>query len=184
MCKIAALAFSLLFALVQPCFGATPDGTAVETVTLAVPADAAERLYLGVKATAGRFALSDIAGDILIVEIFSMYCPHCQRHAPKANELFAIIEADGKLKGRVKLIGIGVGNSAYEVGFFKNKYKIPFPLFDDTGSVLLGRLEGIRTPTFFAFKKTGGRFKAFFVEQGPHDDPRGFLDRVLMALPK
>ncbi|HPC46945.1 MAG TPA: redoxin domain-containing protein [Deltaproteobacteria bacterium] len=159
-----------------------PQGEVLETLVLSVPADAAERTYLGLGREAGRFALSDVASDIVIVEIFSMYCPHCQRHAPKANELFELIEADPKLKGRVKLIGVGVGNSAFEVKFFKKKYKIPFPLFDDAGSLVLGRLPGIRTPTFFALKKTGkGRISAFFLEKGPHDDPKAFLSRVIDA---
>ena len=40
------------------------------------------------------------------------------------NEMFRKIEADAKLKDRVKLIGIGVGNSAFEVQHFKKTYEI------------------------------------------------------------
>jgi len=128
---------------------------------------------------AGQFTLRDIDADIVIVEIFSMYCPHCQKHAPTANRLYEIIEADKRTRGRVKLIGIGVGNSAYEVKFFKKKYTTPFPLFDDANSQILNKLTGIRTPTFFGVRKRGSEVEAFFIEQGPHDDPDAFLKDVI-----
>ena len=36
--------------------------------------------------------------------------------------MFRKIESDDKLKGKVKLIGIGVGNSTFEVAHFKKFY--------------------------------------------------------------
>lgn len=167
----------------SPCLPAgIPHGEVMEALVLGVPADAAERAYLGLSRQTGTFTLSDVDAPIVIIEIFSMYCPHCQRHAPKANELYRIIEKDPAFRKRVKLIGVGVGNSAYEVKFFKKKYTIPFPLFDDAGSKVLGSLPGIRTPTFYAVMKTSQKkARTFFMEAGPHDDPQAFLMRVIDA---
>lgn len=170
---------ALVFMAATTLLGAVHFGDVIEKVNLAVPADAADRSYLGIEKKTGQFVLADIDADIVIIEIFSMYCPHCQRHAPTANKLYEIIESDRKTKGRVKLIGIGVGNSAYEVKFFKKKYTIPFPLFDDGSSLLLNKLTGIRTPTFFGIRRTGARVEAFFIEQGPHEDPAAFLKDVI-----
>jgi len=45
------------------------------------------------------------------------------------NEMFRKIEGDVKLKGKVKLIGIGVGNSAFEVNHFKKDLQYPVSAF-------------------------------------------------------
>lgn len=177
--KKLLLSVTFFFILVTTLSGAVYLGTVIERVALPVPADETDRRYLGIGQKSGQFTLGDIDAEIIIVEIFSMYCPHCQRHAPTANKLYEIIEADKKTRGRVKLIGIGVGNSAYEVKFFKKKYTIPFPLFDDGNSLILNQLTGIRTPTFFGVRKTGSKVEAFFIDQGPHDDPEAFLKNVI-----
>lgn len=92
-----------------------------------MPENESNREYLGLCGKQETTTLGRIGAEVLIVEIFSMYCPHCQKHAPKANELFHAIEGSDKYRGRIKLIGIGVGNSAFEVDIFRQKYAPPFP---------------------------------------------------------
>ena len=151
----------------------------IPQVKLSVPDDADVKTYLGIKQKSGQAMLSDIDGEIVIIEIFSMYCPYCQRHAPTANKLYQAIEEGKETRGKIKLVGIGAGNSPYEVKFFKKKYGVLFPLFDDANSAVLNSIRGIRTPSYFGIRKNGKTQSVFFTQQGPYDDAQTFLQTVL-----
>ena len=88
--------------------------------------------YLGVSG-GEPFSVNDIQGEVLIVQIFSMYCPHCQSDAPYVNELYKKIQNSSQIREKIKLLGIGAGNSNLEVDIFRQKYKVSFPLFEEIG---------------------------------------------------
>ncbi|HNY66224.1 MAG TPA: TlpA disulfide reductase family protein [Deltaproteobacteria bacterium] len=157
----------------------TDFGKAITQARLKVPEDAGVRSFLGIRQKSGQMSLADIDAEIIIVEIFSMYCPYCQKHAPMTNALHQAIEAGSDTRGKVKLIGIGVGNSPFEVKFFQKKYGILFPLFDDANSAVLNSLTGIRTPYYFGIRRNGTTLQTFFSRQGAFDDPQAFLKTVL-----
>ena len=73
-------------------------GEAFPPIKLDVPEDEAHQNYLGIR-SGKSFGLKQIDADVVIVEIFSMYCPHCQREAPTLNKLYQSIEADPALTG-------------------------------------------------------------------------------------
>ena len=148
-------------------------------IKLTVPADEQARKYLGLTEEGGQFGLSDIKADILIIEIFNMYCPFCQRHAPMANKLFQAIQARIDLKDRVKFIGLGISNSSYEVNIFRQKYSVQFPLFEDKGFLIVNALPGIRTPHYFSLRKSGDSMELFLSMQGSFDNEGVFLETVL-----
>lgn len=163
------------------CANAQPprEGGALPGVTLPVPQDGAEAGYLGV---AGRksFKISEIEADVVIVEIFSIYCPYCRQEAPILNDLYALIAKNETTRNRVKLIGIGAGNTPLEVKTFKEKYKVPFPLFADADFSLHELFGDVRTPYFTVIKiNRDGSHQVIYSEAGSIGDSQGFLRLVL-----
>jgi thiol-disulfide isomerase/thioredoxin len=173
----------------QAANAAPAAGERLPDFDLTWPASPDAAQYLGLPtepAGARRFAPGQIAGDLLLIEIFSMYCPHCQKEAPVVNRLFQRLQSDGALAGRIKVIGIGVGNSEFEVSHFRQSYAIPFPLFADGDFAIHRRLGEVRTPFFIGLHLRGARAgRIFFTQLGPFPDPDTFLDefRRLGGLP-
>jgi peroxiredoxin len=182
MLRIVATVLLLLpMAVLTAASAETPpaEGGVFPDIALTVPLDSELQNYLGVT-DSGDFRLPQIDTDVVIVEVFSMYCPHCQRQAPLVNRVYEIIEADTRFRGRIKLVGIGAGNSAYEVGIFKKKYGIPFPLFADEDFTIHEKLGEVRTPYFIGFRIRGdGTHEVFYSRLGGFADPQKFLERMI-----
>lgn len=157
-----------------------PVGGQLPAFTLPVPDSADHRAYLGLSEQKSVFAVPEIAAPVAIIEIFSMYCPHCQREAPIVNNLYNLIQNRPNLKGKIALIGIGVGNTQYEVDYFRKAYDIPFPLFPDPDFAIHGLMGEVRTPYFVAIQKEkGGGHRVIYSELGGFGKPDAFLDLIL-----
>ncbi len=147
-------------------------------VMMPAPETREHRDYLGLP-RGDSFSLSQVKADIVIVEILSMYCPFCQAEAPDVNELYALIEADPKLKGKVKIIGIVAGNTVLERDIFRDKFQVPFPLIPDGDFVLHKAMGEARTPYFMGVRLEEGTARVFYSRLGAFEDPASFLALIL-----
>ncbi|MDI9571357.1 MAG: TlpA disulfide reductase family protein [Pseudomonadota bacterium] len=126
------------------------------------------------------FNLPKPKDGVVIIQIFSMYCPYCQKDAPQVNRLYEMIEADPSLKGRVRLVGIGAGNSPYEVNVFRTKFNVRFPLYADPDFNIHKKLGEPRTPYFIALKiEPDGSHRIFYSQLGEIGSADDFLAEMI-----
>lgn len=154
-------------------------GGSLPEMKLLKPADSGDLKYLGLSGS-GTFSADQVKAQALIIQIFSMYCPYCQKDAPNVNRLFGLMENNPKLKGKIKILGIGVGNSPFEVNTFKKKYKVEFPLIPD-GDFKIHKIVGeVRTPYFIVAKLNGPKkLEVVYSRLGAHEDIEAFLAEIV-----
>jgi thiol-disulfide isomerase/thioredoxin len=148
---------------------------------LPMPGSEGDKGYLGLTGNE-NFKVGQIKAQVVIIEVFSFYCPHCQRTAAQINDLYQMIEKRTDLKGKIKMIGIGAKNSAYEVDAYKERYQVPFPLFPDEDMAITEKLSVKGTPTFIGVKVNGkGNQKQFYFGEGGFQDNQKFLTEIIRS---
>jgi thiol-disulfide isomerase/thioredoxin len=177
-----------LFFLVIPAYiamsaGAPPaPGSQLPDIQITFPPEQSDKSYLGLAGSSSTFRVPEVKGRVVIVEILSMYCPFCQKEAPVVNKLYGAIEKDPTLKGKIKILGIGVGNTVYEVELFRKKYAIPFPISPDPDSLIHKQVGEVRTPYFIAVKiNDNGSHEVIYSKLGSFGEVDPFLDILRKA---
>jgi thiol-disulfide isomerase/thioredoxin len=170
---------TLVYANSLPAAGPPQPGGQLPEFKFPMPTDRADRGYLGLSGWGSTFRIPEIKARVVIVEILSMYCPFCQKEAPLVNDLYGAIEKDATLKGKIKIVGVGAGNSAYEVEVFRKKYGIPFPVIPDPDYAAYNLYGEVRTPYFIAVKiNDNGTHEVIYSKLGSFGDVRAFLDTI------
>ena len=161
--------------------GGSGEPEALPALELPIPENLEHQEYLGVTGSPGElFAVRDIDTEILLIELFSMYCPFCQEEAPYVNELYEMMQALPADGPRVKIIGLGAGNSTFEVDHFSSTYDIEFPLFPDRDLSMYKALSGAGTPGFIGVKKNNDDSLVIVLRQsGGFHDKESFLNQLL-----
>jgi thiol-disulfide isomerase/thioredoxin len=125
-------------------------------IRLPIPKDSNEKEYLGLSGD-GFFKIPQIKSKGVLIKIFNLYCPICQSTVAAMAEIYRQIENNRDLRGKLKLIGIGAGNSLLEIEFFKHNYNVPFPIFPDENFRIYQTLGEVRIPFFIAVRIEGDR---------------------------
>lgn len=103
-----------------------------------------ERAYLGLGAGA-PFTIGAVNADLVVVEFFNASCYACAMMAPVMDEAWEKVAARPDLRGKVRFVGIGIGNSSAQVRAFHAQYDTPFPMLADPTFAMfdaLGTAEG------------------------------------------
>lgn len=161
-----------------------PVGSSMPDLLLRGEISPVHQKVLGFAGPAPRH-LSEIKAKTVILVAFSMYCPHCQREAPVLNELNALIQSRG-LANDIKLIGVGIGNSDFEVQVFRDKYATTFPLFSDPDFTINKEIGEVGTPFFYvlAMNPEKKEIRVAKTLLGRMKSAQTFLDQVLAACDK
>ncbi len=178
---LMTLSFSLILSSVAAKNKPPEKGDQLPTISFPVPKTPGERDYLGIPGS-GSFKIPQIKSKVVIIEIFSMYCPYCQKDAPGVNDLYRLIGNNAEIRDKVKLIGLGAGNSAYEVEVYKNKFTVPFPLFSDQDFAIHKAFGEVRTPYFMVVRiNENGTHQIVHTQLGNYPGAEPFLELVLKA---
>jgi thiol-disulfide isomerase/thioredoxin len=154
------------------------EGGVLPNISLPIPEKPEEQQYLGLEGK-GAFSVPKIRADVVILEIFSMYCPFCQKEAPNVKALYQMIDQNEELRKRIKMIAVGAGNSPFEVDTYKSAYALGFPHFADTDFSIHEALGRVRTPYFIVVKLTkDGPPRVIYSRVGGIGDPRSFLELI------
>jgi hypothetical protein len=117
---------------------------ALPDVPLRDALSAEQRAYLGL-GEAEVFTIGAVHGDLVFVEFFNSSCYACALMAPVMDEVWRKVDASLGLRGRVRFVGIGVGNTPEQVREFHDRYDTPFPMIADpefSTFDALGTIEG------------------------------------------
>lgn len=135
---------------------------------------------LGVQA-AGGFRLSEIPGEVLLVEFFSSRCPTCQRQAAQLDEVFRAVST-GPLAGRARVLAIGAGDSRRDLEAFQRDQRVSYPLVPDPWFDLYGQLGSLpRSPVTLVLRRQEGRWVRVDALQG-RVDAAALLARARQAV--
>jgi len=154
-----------------------PTGQTAPNFTFNAPVSAPDAAALGITPDAKALHLNDVQAQAVVIVVFSMYCTYCQGEAPELAALHTLIKEKG-LSDKLKLIGLGAGNSNYEVNVFRKKYSIDFPLLSDPDYVVHKALGEVGTPYYYILKRAGKDFVIVDQRLGRMTSPAEFLNTI------
>jgi peroxiredoxin len=128
--------------------------------------------------------LRNVDADLIIVEFLTIYCPSCQIQAPVLNRLYSETLEDTGLQSRMKVMGIGLGNSKKEIDRFKQVRGVEFPILPDPKFEVYEKLSiSRRTPYTVMLKKDkAGNFVLVASHTGVIESYESYMSEIKMAM--
>lgn len=130
---------------------------------LPTPEDPVERRALGLSAEATEFELEELKGHRLVLLMFDLYCPACQKSVGNFNRLIEALRAE---HGDVTVLGIGCGDTAFETQRFVQKFKLGVSAVPDRDRRLGARFDLRKTPTVMLLERVDGALHPIYQYSG------------------
>jgi len=125
------------------------------------------------------FALSDLAGKIVVINVWGSWCGPCRSETPDLVRL-----ANEDASRGVRFVGINTQDNPDSAKAFVRSFKVPYPsVRDDNGEVLLAFRDTIPTtvvPTTVVVDRQG-RVAARVIGRVTYNTLKGVLDDELAA---
>ena len=125
---------------------------------LPTPDGAEAKAKLGLPAEAQCFRPADLKTDLFVLLIFDLYCHACQQSAANMRWLNEQIENDPRLR-KAAVIGLGRGDTPFEVEAFVKKLELNFPAVSDRDKTFTDALGVDRTPSGFLVCRRTGEYR-------------------------
>jgi hypothetical protein len=139
--------------------------------------------YLGI-GKKKTFSVKDMQGSIFIFEIFSTYCMTCPRNVPVINTVYSMVNNDPKLKQKVKVLSVAIGNTANEARSYKQEYKVLYPILTDFTFAFHKALGNPRVPfTIIVKREARGKDIVVYTYLGVIESADNLLKEVKKFLP-
>jgi peroxiredoxin len=126
-------------------------------LTLPAPKGEAAKAKLGLDASADSFRPTDLETDAFVLLIFDLYCHACQQSAKNMRWLNDQIENDPNLR-KAAVIGLGRGDTPFEVEAFMKKLHLDFPAVSDRDKAFTDALGVDRTPSGYLICRRTGEY--------------------------
>ncbi len=134
--------------------GVISSGMKAPQIKLDNPRSEQDSKYLSLK-DPGSFSLSQLPAKLIVLEVFSVVCPHCQAQASKLNEIYNLIQQDLQLSRDIKIIGISMASNQEKTDKWKAALHVPFPLFADFEGEIWKKLGKPSVPFILLIDKDG-----------------------------
>ena len=123
------------------------------------------RLLPGVSESKETFALDEIDAPALVLIIFDLYCPTCQKSAGNIKRLAERVQ---EAAPSIPVLGIGSGDTPFEAKKFRDKFKLPIPCVSDREETVSSKYGVERTPSLIVLARTdrGAPFTEIYRNEG------------------
>jgi len=147
--------------------------------------DASHRKYLGLPPSQQVLPITDTQAELLAIEVLNVYCFTCQSQALAFNKVFQLIDKWPELKGRIKIVGLAVGNTDEEADDFRKQYGLKFPVIADVDGRAPQLLGPDLAPPFSLYIRRDASGKlgpVIATHEGVVEDPQILFDGLIKLL--